>query len=106
MSEEYTIEFYETESGHWPVEEWLKKLDFKTRAQIDKRFTRICLGNFGDCKPIAKGVWEFRIDKGPGYRIYYGIKEKKIVILLCAGDKKSQNMDIKKALKFWESCNG
>jgi putative addiction module killer protein len=103
MDEEYTIELYETEKGKCPYVEWERKLDVKIRAQVMRRIARIRLGNFGDCKPIENGVWELRIDKGPGYRIYYGKKRKKIVILLSAGEKRSQSRDIKKALKYWES---
>ena len=56
----------------------------------------------GDCKPIDQGVFELRLDFGPGYRIYFGEENQKIVVLLCGGDKSTQEKDIKKAIKYWE----
>jgi putative addiction module killer protein len=62
---------------------------------------RIKFGIFGDCKPLHNGVWELRIDVGPGYRIYYAKTGSAIVILLCGGDKRKQTGDIEKACKRW-----
>jgi putative addiction module killer protein len=59
--------------------------------------SRVELGNFGDHHSIGDGVSELRLSYGPGYRLYYTIRERVIVILLCGGDKSSQNRDIKKA---------
>jgi probable addiction module antidote protein len=53
-------------------------------------------GNFGDCKPVGEGVWELRIDWGPGYRVYYAMAAKAVVLLLCGGDKRKQTADIKR----------
>lgn len=71
---------------------------------IATRIARLKLGNFGDCKGLtnANGVFELRIQYGPGYRIYFAKKKQVIVILLCGGDKKSQKKDIEKAKMFWE----
>lgn len=101
MEEEYSIEFYETDSGICPYQEWEDSLTVSTRSIVRKRFARIRLGLFGDCEPIQDGVFELRFHIGPGYRVYYGIKGQKVVILLCAGEKKSQKRDINKALKYW-----
>ena len=60
-------------------------------------------GNFGDYKYLQEGVSELRIDWGPGYRVYFGRGEKRIVILLCAGDKRRQAADIKQAIEFWNA---
>lgn len=60
------------------------------------------LGNFGDCKPIAEGVFELRLNFGSGYRIYYGQEGDQIVLLLCGGNKVSQDRDILKALAYWK----
>ncbi len=59
-------------------------------------------GGFGDCKPLRGGVWELRIDHGLGYRIYYGITGKEIILLLCGGDKRKQSQDIEKAIAYFE----
>ena len=58
-------------------------------------------GNFGDCKPVGEGVWELRMDFGPGYRVYYAIENKKLVLLCYGGDKNTQSPDIKKAIERW-----
>jgi len=59
------------------------------------------LGNAGDSKSLGDGVHEIRIDYGPGYRVYYGNDGKSLIILLCGGDKRKQNVDIKTAKKYW-----
>lgn len=97
------IEEYLTADGKNPFREWLRSLkDVTARAKIRVRLNRIRLGNFGDCKPVGGGVQELRVPYGPGYRVYFGRTEKTIVILLCGGDKKTQNKDIQKAQGFWQ----
>jgi putative addiction module killer protein len=61
------------------------------------RITRLEHGNPGDVKPIGGGVSEMRIDYGPGYRVYYAAQGSTVVILLCGGDKRTQDVDIKRA---------
>jgi len=79
---------YLTEDGCNPFHNWLNSLkDRFARARIRIRLNRIRLGNFGDCKPVGKGVSELRVDYGPGYRVYYGKSETTVVILLCGGSK-------------------
>ena len=63
---------------------------------------RFELGNLGDHKHVGEGVWEARVMFGPGYRIYFGRDGGRIVILLCAGDKKGQSADITTAQAFWK----
>ena len=64
---------------------WLEGLkDRRAKARITARLLRLHNGNFGDCKPVGEGVWEQRIDWGPGYRVYYAIQNKRVV-LLCDG---------------------
>jgi len=75
--------------------------DIKTKAAITARIGRLGSGNFSDSRSIGGGAVENRIDFGPGYRIYYGIDGDKI-ILLCGGDKSTQDADIKTAQKNWE----
>ena len=93
---------YITEDGDNPFHRWLKSLkDRVARARIRVRLNRLRLGNFGDCKPVGKGVNELRVDYGPGYRVYYGKSKTTIVILLCGGSKKSQSKDIHLAQAYW-----
>ena len=61
-------------------------------------------GNVGDSKPVGEGVYELRISEGKGYRVYYGRKGNQAFILLCGGDKSSQQNDIKLAKEYWRNC--
>ena len=102
-SQEWEIWEYLKPDGSCPFRNWLKSLkDINARARIRVRINRICLGNFGDCKSVGSGVSEFRIDYGPGYRVYFGRVGKKLVLLLCGGSKKNQEKDIKLAKEY---CN-
>ncbi len=93
---------YITEDGINPFHNWLNSLkDRSARARIRVRLNRVRLGNFGDCKPVGKGVNELRVDYGPGYRIYYGKTETSIVIVLCGGSKKTQSKDMQLAQTYW-----
>lgn len=73
----------------------------KATAIIQKRLRRVELGNLGDYQSVGEGVCELRIDYGPGYRVYFGQIEMKIVLLLCGGDKSTQEQDIRQAIKYW-----
>ena len=80
---------------------WLDKLkDRRAVARINKRITRLSKGNAGDHKFLGDDISEMRIDYGTGYRIYYMEFQKKIIILLCGGDKTTQQADIKSAQKI------
>jgi putative addiction module killer protein len=97
----YEVRHYATASGKVVVEAWLNSLrDDKAEARIAARLARLAAGNFGDCKPVGKGVWELRIDWGPGYRVYYALVGHSIVLLLCGGDKRKQSADIKRATEY------
>jgi putative addiction module killer protein len=77
---------------------WYKSLtDIKARVRIDLRLNAVQKGTFGDQKSVGDGVFELRIDYGPGYRIYYKMADTEIVVLLCGGDKRTQDEDIAKA---------
>jgi len=85
---------------------WLHKLkDIKGKVAIIRRIERVREGNFGDYKVINSDISELRITTGPGYRVYYTIKDKKIVLLLVAGDKSTQSKDIEKAKKLKEDLD-
>ena len=77
---------------------WLLDLrDGRARARIAMRVRRLEMGNPGAFKPLGDGVAEMKIDYGPGYRVYYASMRTTIVILLCGGDKSTQDQDIKRA---------
>jgi putative addiction module killer protein len=77
---------------------WLHKLrDSRARYRVIKRIERLAEGNPGDVWPAGEGVSEMRIDYGPGYRVYFKDTGKEIIILLCGGDKSTQQADIIRA---------
>lgn len=81
--------------------DWIDNLrDLQGRARILVRIERLAIGNPGDVKPVGEGVSELRIDYGPGYRVYFTKRGRKIVILLAGGDKSTQASDIKTALRL------
>ena len=71
---------------------------YRIRARLD----RVELGNFGTAKPLGDGVCELKIDHGPGYRIYYAMNGKTVVLLLIGGDKSTQQKDIETAKAYWK----
>lgn len=98
------VEIYETLDGKRPFTEWLNSLtDIKAKAKIIKRIERIELGNLGDYKSVGKGVCELRLDYSAGYRIYFGQLGNIIVIILCGGNKDTQDKDIIEAQEYWEN---
>lgn len=80
-------------------EAWLVGLkDRNAQRRIALRLSRLELGHFGDAKPVGEGVGELRIDHGPGYRLYFVRQGDVVVVLLCAGDKRTQARDIRRAI--------
>lgn len=93
---------YLTPEGGSPYQTWLECLaDRQARARIVTRVLRMRGGNFGDCKPLEDGVWELRIDHGPGYRVYYARAGRRLILLLVGGDKRTQQADISTAIRYW-----
>ena len=96
------IQRYTTPDGKVPFSEWLDSLrDLKAKFKIDRRLDRVGTGNFGDYRSVGEGVYELRINYGPGYRVYFGQVEETIVLLLIGGDKSTQEQDIRKAKTYW-----
>ncbi|WP_407888159.1 type II toxin-antitoxin system RelE/ParE family toxin [Scytonema sp. NUACC26] len=74
----------------------------KAKTIIERRLNRVSLGNFGNYRSVGEGVCELKINYSPGYRIYFGQIGTTIVLLLCGGDKSTQDQDILKAIEFWK----
>jgi putative addiction module killer protein len=92
---------YARPDGAEPYTIWENRLrDRGVRAHIRARVARIRLGNLGDAKRVGE-IFELRIHTGPGYRIYFGREGLKVVVLLCGGDKATQERDIERATRYW-----
>ena len=77
---------------------WLSDLaDERAKTKIASRVARLRFGNAGDVNPVGAGVSEMRVHHGPGYRVYYKQSGRTIIIILCGGDKSTQDRDIKRA---------
>jgi putative addiction module killer protein len=98
------VKLYKTRDGKTPYVEWVTGIkDQLTKGRIDARATDLARGKLGKCKPVGEGVTELiQHGHGPGYRIYIGEFGSKIIILLCGGDKSTQQTDIKQAKAFWK----
>lgn len=84
-------------------DQWLRRLkDRVGRLRIVARIDRLAAGNPGDAKSVAGGIWEMRLRFGPGYRVYYLHDGPRLVLLLCGGDKSSQQRDIERAQRLAE----
>lgn len=98
------IQNYLTVDGRSPFEEWLDSLrDTRARAKIKNRLKRVELGNLGDYRSVGAGAYELKINYGPGYRVYFGQVGSIIVILLCGGEKSTQEQDILRAKEYWRN---
>lgn len=99
----YEIRHYLTPDEKDVYLDWLKQVrDTVAKIAVVRRVNRIEEGNFGDHKFCRDGVWELCIDVGAGYRVYYAISGQLIVLLLCGGDKRTQNKDIERACTYWQ----
>jgi putative addiction module killer protein len=102
MPIEQEVRVYARSDGSEPFTEWLRGLrDGTSRNRIRQRIARLRLGNFGDVTPVGDGVQELRIHFGPGFRVYFGREGDALVILLCGGDKGTQDRDIARAKDYW-----
>ena len=94
---------YITEDGADHFDRWLRRQNPQVRARVQTRIDRIELGNFGDHHGVGSGVFELRLNFGPGYRIYYGLDGDELVILLGGGSKRLQQRDIDMAKVRWRA---
>ncbi len=100
MAESFEVREY-TEAGRSAFAEWFNSMDPVTAARVDRYVRRLEAGNFGAAKPLREGVFELRLDFGPGYRVYYGRDGKSIIVLLGGGSKRRQDADIAAAMERW-----
>jgi putative addiction module killer protein len=96
------VEYYKLHDGRCPYVEWLDTLDSKMQAIVIARVARIESGNMGHVESLGEGVHEFKIDFGPGLRIYFGSADERLVVLLAGGDKRTQTEDIMRAKLLWK----
>ncbi|MBU6456132.1 MAG: type II toxin-antitoxin system RelE/ParE family toxin [Bradyrhizobium sp.] len=95
------IQEYLSEQNESPFRQWFDGLDAQAAAIVTVAIGRLGDGNTSNVKPIGEGAAELRIDRGPGYRIYFGWDSKVLVILLGGGTKRRQQNDIQAALRRW-----
>jgi putative addiction module killer protein len=94
---------YLDEKGRSPFENWFNRINAQAAAKVTTALVRLESGNTSNAKNIGAGVFELKIDFGPGYRVYFGYDGPKVVILLAGGTKKRQNKDIETAKKRWNN---
>jgi putative addiction module killer protein len=96
------IRYYVDARGRQPFAMWFAELESTVRAKIARAIVRLEQGNFSNVKSAGEGVLEYRIDFGPGYRVYFGRDGEVLVILLTGGTKKRQHRDIDTAHAYWQ----
>ena len=101
MTARRVVEYLE-QGGVSPFGRWFMSLDPEAAAKVTTALYRLEQGNTSNVKAVGKGVAEYRIDFGPGYRIYFGQDERTLVILLGGGTKKGQRADIRRAQMRWQ----
>lgn len=104
MNDPLEIKYYKDSADKSPFLEWLESLDDRMgRAKIKVNIDRLEQGNFGSCRSLGGGLHELKIHYGPGYRVYFGMMERSIILILGGGLKRTQNKDIEKAGQRWTS---
>nr|WP_316188906.1 type II toxin-antitoxin system RelE/ParE family toxin [Bradyrhizobium sp. SZCCHNS1054] len=96
------IRYYVSANGNEPFADWFADLDAVPRAKVTRAIARLEQGNLSSVKTVGEGVLEYRIDSGPGYRVYFGRDGDKLIILLTGGTKKRQQRDIETARVYWQ----
>jgi len=97
---------FEDERGRSPFGAWFEALDAAAAAKINTALTRLEIGNTSNVRGVGAGVFELKVDFGPGYRVYFGKDGSEIVILLGGGTKKRQDRDINTARARWQDYKG
>jgi putative addiction module killer protein len=96
-----TIRYYIAADGHQPFAAWFAGLEATARTKVVRAIIRMEQGNLSNVKSVGEGALEFRIDFGPGYRVYFGRDGDTLVVLLIGGTKKRQQRDIEEAIGYW-----
>ena len=96
------LRYYIDTDGKQPFARWFETLDAIAAAKITVALARMEQGNFSNVEPVGEGVSEYKLDFGPGYRVYFGKDGEKLVILLTGGTKKRQDSDIARAKAYWQ----
>lgn len=99
MSKLKVVEYLQ--DGFSPFGKWFSDLDVHAAAKVAAVLYRMEQGNLSNVKSVGKGIVEYRIDFGPGYRIYFGQEGSELIVLLGGGSKKTQSKDIKRAHILW-----
>ena len=94
------LEYLET-NGHSPYAAWFNSLNSAAAAKVAIAGARVSQGNFSNVKGVGSGVYEYKIDFGPGCRMYFGKDGERVILLLGGGTKKRQQVDIENALRRW-----
>jgi putative addiction module killer protein len=100
------IEYYVTDNDKCPYLVWLYSLDKSTSTRVRARIIKLSEGNYGEHRQLDSNISELKFKFGSGYRIYYTEENNTIIILLCAGDKKTQSKDIQKAKEYYSDWKG
>ena|ERR1700676_5433298 len=96
------ILYYVASGGLQPFAEWFAELESVARAKVTRAIVRLEQGNFSNVKSVGEVVFEYRVNLGPGYRVYFGQGGPTLVILLTGGTKKRQQRDIDAAHAYWQ----
>ncbi|MDT8399517.1 MAG: type II toxin-antitoxin system RelE/ParE family toxin [Pseudomonadales bacterium] len=97
-----SVREYQLEDGGHPFSDWFVTLDVQAALKIRTAVARMECGNFSNAKSVGQGVSEYKLDFGPGYRVYFGKDGDTLVILLGGGTKKRQSKDIEAAQRLWQ----
>ena len=97
----YEVFVFQDREGKSSYLAWLDLLDWKTQERILNRVSRCQRGQFGDFKALDSSLYEMRLFFGPGYRVYFGEHQGRLILLLTGGDKSTQRKDIAKAKELW-----
>jgi putative addiction module killer protein len=100
-SGKYRITIYRQPNGKVPFTDWILELDKGFRSRITARVARFEDGHFGDHKSLGDGVFEARFFFGPGYRVYFAVHKRELILLLVGGDKSTQDVDVRNAKEFF-----
>lgn len=100
-AEPLIVQYYVSEDGDSSFERWYEALDPTAGVKVRQALSRLSRGNFSNVKAVGEGVLEYRINWGPGYRIYFGVIGTRAVVLLAGGTKQRQQRDIAAAKGFW-----